>query len=262
MHIPEKSLNLKNVEFPQIRLGIAGEPATGKTTSALTFPNVTVADFDGGLTRFAGQDIIFVPFYDEEWVRAYGFGPTKPMATANRRDAFLKFLESDALKMSKEQTLLIDSWTALQNAFDLQQDTDPAKVTKEGKVDDFFFWQKKIEYAEKIVVRIKACKCHIVVTFHEDKVRDKVTGQLLDKIAPLMQGKFVAQLKSHFTDFFHMVVEEEKDKSGNVTKCSYWWQVASNNKFDIKTRLTFPENVFKVEPHFKVFEQYRKKTNE
>src|SRR6266576_287714 len=259
MHIPEKSLNLKDTLMGQIRLGLCGEPATGKTTSALTFPNVIVADFDGDLTRFSGENIIFIPFYDEEWVCNFGFKPTKPRATANRRDAFLKFLEEDVLKMSNEQTLLLDSWTALQNAFDLQQDTDPPKVTKEGKTDDYYFWQKKIEYCEKIVVRLKACKCHVVVTFHEDKVRDKNTGQLLDKIAPLMQGKFVAQLKSHFTDFFHMICEEEKNKDGIVTKCSYWWQVASNNRVDIKTRLKFPEGTFKIEPHFKIFEQYKNK---
>ncbi len=258
MHIPEKSLNLKTTSFPQIRLGLCGEPCSGKTTSALTFPNIIVADFDGGLTRFSGENITFIPFYDEEWICNYGFRPTKPKATANSRDAFLKFLEEDVLKMSADQTLLLDSWTALQNAFDLQQELEP-KVTKEGKLDDFHFWAKKIEYAEKIVVRLKACKCHVVVTFHEDKVRDKNTGQLLDKIAPLMQGKFVAQLKSHFTDFFHMLCEEEKDKEGKVTKCNYFWQIASNNRVDIKTRLTFPEGTFKVEPHFRVFEQYRAK---
>ena len=259
MHIPNTALNLKNTTFPQIRLGICGEPCSGKTTSALTFPNIIVADFDGGLTRFSGENITFVPFYDEEWVCNFGFKPTKPKATANRRDAFLKFLEEDVLKMTNEQTLLLDSWTALQNAFDMQQDTDPPKITKEGKHDDYYFWQKKIEYCEKVVVRLKACKCHVVVTFHEDKVRDKNTGQLLDKIAPLMQGKFVAQLKSHFTDFFRMLAEEEKDKTGKVYKCNYFWQVMSDNNFDTKTRLAFPENTFKVEPNFKVFDQYKAK---
>src|SRR6266576_2890814 len=92
MYTPQDSINLKNVTYPQIRLGIQGPPASGKTTSALTFPNVVVMDLDNGLTKYSGKDIISIPFYDYDWIVKYGFPPKKPGAQPNRRDAILKFL--------------------------------------------------------------------------------------------------------------------------------------------------------------------------
>ncbi len=244
-------------EFPQIRLLIQGEPASGKTTSALTFPNPIVIDGDNGLTNFAGKDIIYYPLHDYDWVIKYiEKDPTKVGAQPNRRDAILKILREDSLKMTSEQTLICDGWTAFQSAFDFQTDVEPA-LTKGGKVDDYAFWAKKIEYSEKIMIYLCSLKCHVVVTCHEARVRDPNTGQLLEKSQPLMQGKFYSQMKRWFTDCFRMIVEETKDKTGKVTGSEYFWQIKSDNKFDAKTRLNIDE--FKVEPHFKVFEQYRSK---
>ena len=256
MHIPKVAENLVNKHFPQIRLGLQGEPASGKTTSALTFPNPIVLDCDNGLTKFSGKDILHIPIYDPEWCKEYGCkvadrGAQQP----NRRDAITKFLKEDGLKLTAEQTLIIDSWTSLQTFFDQQQETEP-KITKTGMIDDFDFWAKKLEYSEKIMVYLCSLKCHVVVCFHELKVRDPKTGQLLDKAAPLMQGKFVAQIKKWFTDFFRCLVEEKKDKEGKVIGATYWWQVSSDNTFDAKTRLTFPEGTFKITPSFDIFKQY------
>lgn len=266
MYIPTKSINLKDVKLSQIRLGLQSDPGCGKTLSAMTFPNVVVADFDQGLNRFAGHDVTVIPFYDEDFVSKtlnfprtkdtmYG---TKNSAFANRRDAFRRWLQDEGLKLTIEQTLLVDSWTSLQNAFDLQQDTDTPKLTKEGEVNDFDFWAKKISYSEAITTLFKACKCHIVVSFHEEKVRDPKTGILLDKIGPLMQGGFTKQLKSHFTDWFRCIKIEEKNTAGQVIKEEFFWQVKSDNKFEAKTKLFIPNGTILVEPHFKIFEQYSK----
>lgn len=257
MHIPKDSVNLKVQKFPQIRLGLQGAPCTGKTTSALTFPNPLVLDCDNGLTRFAGTDIIHIPIYDPEWVEKYGYAAKKPGAQPNRRDAILRFLREEALKMTNDQTLIVDSWTSMQTFFDQQQELEP-KVTKEGKIDDFDFWAKKIEFSEKVMVYLCSLKCHVVVTFHEMSIRDPKSGQLLEKLAPLMQGKFLAQIKKWFTDFFRMIVEEETDSKGKVTKSNYFWQVCSDNAFDSKTRLDFPEGTYRVKPSFDIFEAYRK----
>lgn len=257
MHIPNIAQNLKTKEYPQIRLLLQGEPCTGKTTSALTFPNPLVLDGDNGLTNYAGVDLLTIPLHDYDWVIAYKGNPTKPMGQPNRRDAIIKFLAEDAIKMTKEQTFIGDSWSAFQLAFDQQQDQEPA-ITKGGKVDEFAFWAKKIEFSERIMMYLCSLKCNVVITCHEAKVRDIHTGQLLEKTQPLMQGKFYAQMKRWFTDCFRCVVEEKKNKEGKVEKIEYFWQVRSDNQFDAKTRLNIPEGVFKVEPHFKIFEQYRK----
>src|SRR6266446_381603 len=153
MYIPLISQNLRSKKFSQIRLGLQGHPATGKTYSAMTFPNPFIMDLDNGLTKFAGHDINIIPFYDYDWICNFDskYKPSKPGAQPNRRDAILKFLREEALKMTNEQTLILDSWTSLQTFFDQQQELEP-KITKTGQIDEYAFWASKIEYSEKIMV--------------------------------------------------------------------------------------------------------------
>src|SRR5947207_118056 len=120
-YIPEKSINLKDVQFPQLRVGLMGDPGTGKTYSALTFPNPILAEFDHGLTAFCGKDITVIPFYDSSWVTEYGFPRKDNTKQPNRRNAFIKWLNTEAIKLEEGQTLIIDSWTSVINAFWDQQ---------------------------------------------------------------------------------------------------------------------------------------------
>lgn len=258
MHIPKSAISLKDKPQAQLRLGLQGPPASGKTTSSLTFPNPIVADFDGGLTQFAGSDILHIPFYDPEFIeKIMDCKITDKAIFPNRKKALIKFLQLDALKFTQEQTLILDSWTAIQTAFDFQTNAEP-KYTQQGKIDEYAFWAEKIEYSEKVMVYLCSLKCNVVVTLHESSIRDPHTGQLMEKLAPLMQGKFVAQLKRWFTDFFRMISEEKKNKEGKVDKIEYFWQIRSDNKFDAKTRLkNIPDGIFRCEPHYKIFEQYK-----
>src|SRR6266496_3757289 len=109
------------------------------------------------------------------------------------------------------------------------------------------------------MVYLCSLKSHVVCCCHESKVRDIKTGQLLEKSQPLMQGKFYSQMKRYFTECFRCIVEEKKNKEGKVIGAEYFWQVMSDNQFDAKTRLTFPEGTFKIIPHFDIFNQYKAK---
>lgn len=256
LYIPPSSVNFLTKRSSRIILGIQGEPGTGKTTAAGTFPNCVYLNMDGEEDFFVGKDIPHIPIYDYAWVVNYGFPPTRAKAQPNRRDAILKFLQEDAMKLTPEQTLVYDSWTRSQTFFDQQQELEP-KITKEGKVDEFDFWGKKIDFSEKVMTYLHSCKCNVVVIFHESKVRDIKSGQLLEKTAPLMQGKFVAQLKAWFPNYFRAVVNETKDKEGKVIKSEYLWQIKSDNQFDVKCKLAIPDNVFFVKPSYEVFETYK-----
>jgi hypothetical protein len=262
MYIPEKSIKLKEIKVPKYVVGLQGAPGTGKSTSALTFPNPMVLAAENGLTVFAGvSDAIAIPFYDNDWVCSYAGGIFKPKqqgALPNRRDAIAHWLQNEGMKLEADQTCVVDSWTELQSCFDAQQVLEP-KITKQGGLDEYDFWEKKIDYSEKIMSLLHSLKCHVVVCFHEHAVRDPNSGVLLDKIAPLMQGKFVAKLKKYFPDYFRCVVEQEKDSTGRVVKpLTYYWQAKSDNKFDAKTTLDIPADTFYIEPNFKAFEKYKK----
>src|SRR5256885_4469890 len=128
LYIPASSISLKEKISSKIILGIQGEPGTGKSESATTFPNPIFANADGEEDLFVGRDIPQIPLYDYDWVVNYcdgKFKPTKPKAQPNRRDALINFLQEDALKLTVEQTLVLDSWTRIQTHFDQQQEIDP-----------------------------------------------------------------------------------------------------------------------------------------
>src|SRR5438046_2476075 len=94
IYIPSACVNFLEKKSSRIILGIQGEPGTGKTTAAMTFPNTIFLNLDG--EEFAGRDVNQVPLFDYDWVIKYGFPPTKAKAQPNRRDAILKFLQEDA----------------------------------------------------------------------------------------------------------------------------------------------------------------------
>jgi len=242
---------LPNVPQPQIRLGLQAPGGGGKTTSALTFPNCTVADFDNSLTAY--PNIPCIKFWDQEWLAATypDFKAKKSGQPYRSSDLLLKWMREEALKMQYGQTLIIDSWSAIQDNFDM---THVGKFTKTGEVDEYDFWNQKFEYSTDLCSLICSCKCDVVVTFHDNPVRDKNTGVILDKIAPLMKGQFVLQLKRYFTDFYRVVTEDKKNVKGEVTGSTYLWQVRSNNKFDAKCRIKdLEEGIFTVPATYQFF---------
>jgi len=259
LYTPTQSINLKDQDFPQIRLGLQGPTASGKSWAALTFPNPVVLDFDGSLTAHSGQNITSIPFYDanfcvdklklqiEDRVK---YDTDQKVKVINKRDALDKWLLTEGIKLAPEQTLIIDSWTAVQHAFDMMTETEPY-YTKKGEIDDYAFWQIKVEWSRSLLENLKTLRCHSVVTFHETQSRDKITGVLLDKIQPLMQGKFIAQIKTPFTDFFRQIMLEWDDKLAkereargikrehfNAQGLGWFWQIKSGNDFDAKCRMS------------------------
>jgi len=263
-YTPPFAQNMQDKKIGQIRLGIQGESGSFKTGAALTFPNPTVYDYDNGLRAYAGQDITVIPFHDYDFMCALNNGkykPRRPKTQPNRRDALLWVLETEGYKMTEDQTLILDSWTTIQDAFGAEEDVEPA-TTKKGEIDEFAYWQHKIEYSEKIMSWLAALKCHVVVSFHEIKLRSPITGQLMDKIGPLMQGKFVAKLQLYFTDFFRAIAVGKTRKRADGTMetigTEFFWQVRSDDTFTAKTRLLLPEGLMRVEPHYKIFQQYGK----
>lgn len=262
MYTPTNSINLKDVKSPQLMVGLLGEAATGKTTSAATFPNPHFADFNRGLTQFIGRaNIQHTPFYDDNYCLSVLKMARHPQAgVVNKRDGFKKWLKDEAIKLTNEQTLVLDSWTDLQNAFDRQTALEPA-YTKSGSIDEFDFWARKIDFSRDVMETLKGLACHVVVVFHEQKVRDEKSGELLDKISPLMQGKFVNQLSLYFSDFFRCIALAKTTSTGKPNlvdgkelpeAMNYLWQIKPNNMFNAKTRMSNRTETY-VKAHYSSF---------
>lgn len=266
LYTPDYAVNLQNETQSKLMVGLQGPTKSGKTTSALTFPNPFVVDFDGNLTGHLGKNILSAPFYKKDWcMEQYSkLGAKKNLGInlhiINRRDLFQLWLEKEANKLSPEQTLIVDSWTTVQDAFDIQTALEPV-YTKKGEIDDFAFWATKIDYCTKICSALAELKCRVVVTFHEQFQVDK-EKQPTGKIEPLMQGKFTNKLALYFTDFFRCRVLPVKDKSnkqvyaedGKTPLVEYVWQTKPDGFSDCGSRL---HNVPMFVPqHYSIFEKY------
>lgn len=267
MYTPPYAVNLQTVEQTKLMVGLQGPTKSGKTTSALTFPNPFVLDCDGNLTGHLGRDIQAVPFYNKDWclANAAKFGTKMNVGTnagiINRRDLVQHWLEKEACKLSAEQTLIVDSWTTVQDWFDIQTDLEPV-YTKKGEIDEFAFWARKVDYSTKLCNTLSELPCRVVVTFHEQFQLDK-DKQPTGKIEPLMQGKFTAKLALYFTDFFRCRVLPIRDASnkpvyeadGRTPKVDYVWQTKPDGQADCGSRLK--EVPMFVPQHYSVFEKYK-----
>lgn len=238
---------MANLDFSQIRLALMGQSKTGKTWSALTFPNPVVIDLDNNLSAHTHRtDVQVLPFWDTSWIKKWYKGIEKYPAAP----AILQWLTTEALKLENDQTLFLDSWTTLQDAFDADYEQHPL-TTKTGAKDDFGIWSMKIDYSKEICTLFKSLKCHVVVALHEQDTKD-ATGQYVGKIEPLMQGKFQKMLGLYFTDFFRCITKEKKEDKTDVKKVTgteYLWQTASSNDCNLGGRFKLP--MF-CEAHYKV----------
>lgn len=275
MFIPESAVSIKDQVFQQIRLLLQGYGGTGKTYSALTFPNVIVANIDRGLTAHLGKDIPEFKLYEPAFVDARS---KRVFATAppNRRDAFLHLMRNDFPKLQQDQTLLEDSWTSLQNAFDQQTSLEPSFSTT-GKEDKYVFWKRKMDFSLEVVEGNKSLNCHVIVTCHEQADRND-DGNLNGKLKPLMQGQFADQLLGHFTDVFRQLAISKPTDVSKVnlsdygcktvadfqalmnsftTNTMYLWQTQSDSVVNCKTALVGAPKFIKAD--FDTYNKYRRK---
>lgn len=274
---PPGSISLKDHVSVQSRIGLMGYPFTGKTWSALTWPNPVVANFDNKLGSHAGRDVIIVPFNDPKFVDSLA-KRTSSKHQPNVRDAFMYWLETEAFKLEREQTFILDSWTMLNNAQEYQQGTEII-LTKTGNEDDRAPWRLKLEYFKRVCSALRSLNCDVIVTFHEQDERHKIgqmAGELTGKVRPLMSGQFKDQLAGHFTDFFRQHAIDKPLKPADlklrgkqnepwITDCynstpenvrtMYLWQTYSDDIADCGSTLNNPPPF--IPANYESFKRYR-----
>jgi len=258
IYTPEGASSLdKDTSNPQIRLGLQGYPGTGKTWSALTFPNCVVANFDKGLVAHRGRkDVVQVPFWDGAYCDSI-IQRDGQEAPPNRRDAFLVFLAREASKLVTEQTLVIDSNRQIEMAFHTQYKLNPV-LTKKGKEDGFEEFFQKINYFQRLGTLYKELNCDLVYLCHEvDDVDDE--GNINGKVKVALTGQSGRTIASDFTDWFRQIAIAKPASSDqrqalidskynpgkdidswlemNSTNTIYLWQTQSDEICKCKTSL-------------------------
>lgn len=282
LYIPSGCSTLDNIKVdPQIRLGIQGPPGIGKTWAALTFPNPVVLNNDRGLGAHVGRkDVVEVPMHNPAFVDKVvkRTGLTCP---PNRKDANLIWINTEGMKLSPKQTLVVENCTQLQNSFVVQYNLEPV-IAKSGKVDDRAIWSCKIDYFGQVCDLLKSVPCNVVITAHETPDRDDA-GEYNNRVRPLLSGQFGDQLASHFTDWFraHAITKPPVEKIGKFKEvygldeatyqewinstpanCAtiYIWQTMSCEIAKCKTSTLVGAPKF-VLAHHSVFAKYKRKVN-
>lgn len=223
IYTPQGCKTLDQLGESQIRLGIQGPAFSGKTTSSLTFPHPLVGSFDRKVNAHTHRsDVINVPFYDGEFcdkiIKRNGL-QTPP----NRRDAFLKWLGTEALKLSPEQSLIVDNSTGVEEAFHTQYQLAPV-ISKQGEVDSFAEWRHKIDFFGDLHTAFKALKCNVIYITHEAPDRDK-KGELNGKIRPLLTGQAGDKLQGNFTDWFASITIAKPSTEDQKKKLKDWAKI-------------------------------------
>lgn len=269
---------LKSV--PQIRLGIQGYPGSGKTFSGLTFPNPVVANCDRGLgAHFGREDVIEVPFYDHEFCKTMMAVKGANYFSHMLKDIVYKWLETEAVKLTPDQTLVWDGNTGTQNAFHKWYEKNKV-ITSSGEHDSRAEWGLKKKYYAEIVEMLKSLRCHVVFIAHESEKKEK-DGEYRGKIRPLLSGSFGDELVSHFTDWFRQLAADKPTSIDTVQPVElvkfgmtkdeykkfvesfprntiYYWQTESDSIYDGKcsSLLNFPRY---IPATYESFEKYRRK---
>lgn len=184
---------------------LVGEPFTGKSTSAATFPNPMFIDLD----HKAPRGVQTLPFWNAEFCDKF-----KKRANINcppnKRDAVLNFLEKHLVELPKDCTLVLDSLTMLSAAFHHQtEEVETLPINpKTNKTDGFYLWKEKINYFNAVMELLKIHPGHVIVIAHEQKKRDE-TGDLTEVIKPVMTGAFCDLIMSHFTLVFRQTLRKK-----------------------------------------------------
>lgn len=250
LYIPSYGDYLSPETVIQVRLGLQGYPGTGKTTSYFTFPNLVILDLDNKLGNFGHRTDVMV-------IRLWDINNKFRVPKEEKHETVLRWLKTEGLKLHPSQTVALDSWSTLQNWFDMAV-TNKKHYTNKGVEDNFIPWRLKGQYASEVCESLKSLPCNSVTTFHEAPERDE-EGRIVG-LKPLMTGAFADQLAGQFTDWFRQVVMNKKAPDGKTDILvdgkvvpEYLWQVRSDGKVKCLTSKSIPTSLMFVPADYKYF---------
>ncbi len=224
----ENKYEIKSSLTPIFRIGLMGEPGTGKTTSALTFPGVRLLTKDN--KQPPGTTI--VPFYDPVFENSFA---DKDISRSGPRSGLINFLVKESTKRNGPMfTEVMDSWTAWMNDFEIWSEKlcrcsqvfhSKGSKDKGPEVDKFKVHAERLNMCIEIMAATRALKCNLIINIHEAKDRNEegiVTG-----VRPLSKGQFQDQFAGHVTCFFRQ--KRLFDKASSTE--AFVWQIKADSEF-------------------------------
>lgn len=237
IYIPPSAANTKDIDIAQRRILLCGEVGDGKTfTSMTTSPNPILVDFDNGVTdpRLVSLGIPHIRIYDSKYCK-------EVLKKDVRCNALKEFLKTDGPKFARNQTLIIDSLSSLQDDV-LEYNWSVAKKIKvegsqEMQEDTRDWWYKNKEWWVEIFTYMMRLNCHVILTAHLAEKIQKIKNsesELMVGFGPMVSGSVRHEIGRFFTDVIkqHTISKKVGDKI--ITE--YLWQVKPDPMFKTKCR--------------------------
>lgn len=189
--------NLKDrARSDRIHAMVYGESGAGKTHLLGTFPNPFILDTDYGLESLRGRDIDYEEFYTT-------------IEDDDAKDRWPALLETVEVftKNPTHETLSVDSLTTTCDVVVAHVLAKNRRVALQ--LQDY---NEIFNELTKLLVRLRRCPTHAILTAHEETIRDEHTGKL--SIRPMAIGQaFPKKLPIFFNNIFCALVETPKRSS-------------------------------------------------
>lgn len=174
---------------------IVGPPFTGKTTACLTFPNPVFMNLDNKIP--VGTKCI--PFHKPAFCDQYA-PRSNSMLPPNRRDAILYWLYKHVAQLPSDWTLILDSFSALSDAFHMQAElVEDIGTSKAGNKAQLKVFGAKLAYLESIFTLLKYASCRVIVTAHTQPEYGE-NGEPTGSVKPFCTGSFSDKICNYATD--------------------------------------------------------------
>lgn len=218
-------MDISTLKLPGLRpasdfnhiIGIQGEPNTGKTTAAVSWPNPLLLDFD----KKCPPGVSTIPFWDASWIHSYM--KTKAPLFANRKQALIQWLREAGPGLPPDITLIVDSYTAVEHSYGEYVSNNRAQfTTSSGEYNQRAMYLDKFNYNVELFALLKSAPCPVVITFHEQIARNE-KGQPTGKYRTVVSS---GQFKDVLEGCVGMLIRTLNEKG------RYILQVRSNDVFD------------------------------
>jgi hypothetical protein len=212
--------NKPPTENTRVMCMIYGQPVTGKTTGARTFPDPHILDFENNLPKGVGK---VIPMWDDSFVDSIKKRVHQSWS-ANRRDVALMVAKDLATQMPAGSTLIIDSLTRLETWYNIQENEEPPILSEKTKQQDTnAHYRKRLIYFDTFLTMFTTAKCNVVMIVHQQFERDE-KREVTQHVRPALMGQIGEKLPGYFPVLLQAVRRQAKP----TDPVTFDWRVKSS----------------------------------
>jgi hypothetical protein len=181
-----------------LKVAIVGEPGTGKSVFASTFPTPGfVFDFSGGIITYRGKD------FDYEQYQ------TSPSGWDKFQKDFREVKKG--VDDGKYQSVILDDCTTMTDlAMEKSMSLDPKRSPTGGPIWNIHYMMVR-NLMEGSLRRFVELPCNLVIIAHVELDKDEETGAILGA-HPMLTGQLAIRMPGYFDEVYYTSVRKEGDK--------------------------------------------------